>query len=87
MVVDGAGRLHVIDNERMRVDALGFDVGRCWYRWSLPKRRGRHSCAATWIARREAALRLIAMAARGACLRLDSLLGPSRWRGCAARIR
>lgn len=38
MVIDGAGRLRVIDNERLRVDALGFDLGRCWYRWGLPPR-------------------------------------------------
>jgi thiamine kinase-like enzyme len=36
MLIDGSGRLRVIDNERLRVDALGFDVGRSWYRWSLP---------------------------------------------------
>ena len=36
MLIDGVGRLRVIDNERLRVDALGFDVARCWYRWSLP---------------------------------------------------
>jgi thiamine kinase-like enzyme len=36
MVVDRAGRLHVVDNERVSVDALGFDVGRTWYRWTLP---------------------------------------------------
>jgi hypothetical protein len=38
MLIDGSGRLRVIDNERLRVDALGFDVGRCWYRWALPPR-------------------------------------------------
>jgi thiamine kinase-like enzyme len=36
MLIDGAGRLRVIDNERLRVDALGFDVARSWYRWALP---------------------------------------------------
>jgi hypothetical protein len=35
MVVDGAGRLHVIDNERLSVDALGYDLGRTWSRWNL----------------------------------------------------
>jgi thiamine kinase-like enzyme len=36
MVVDSAGRLHVIDNERMGLGALGLDVARTWYRWMLP---------------------------------------------------
>ena len=36
MVVDRAGRLRVVDNERVGVDALGFDVARTWYRWALP---------------------------------------------------
>jgi thiamine kinase-like enzyme len=38
MVIDRAGRLCVVDNERVRVDALGFDVARTWYRWALPSR-------------------------------------------------
>ncbi|MGD0946471.1 MAG: aminoglycoside phosphotransferase family protein [Candidatus Binatia bacterium] len=36
VVVDRAGRLHVVDNERVGIDALGFDVARSWYRWALP---------------------------------------------------
>lgn len=36
MVIDPAGRLHVIDNERMGIGALGLDVARTWYRWMLP---------------------------------------------------
>jgi len=35
MVVDRAGRLRVVDNERVGVNALGFDVARTWYRWAL----------------------------------------------------
>lgn len=38
MVVDRAGRLRVVDNERIGVDALAFDVARTWYRWGLPAR-------------------------------------------------
>jgi thiamine kinase-like enzyme len=38
MVEDRAGRLRVIDNERVGVDAIGFDVARTWYRWALPVR-------------------------------------------------
>jgi aminoglycoside phosphotransferase (APT) family kinase protein len=38
MVVDRAGRLRVVDNERVGVDALGFDIARTWYRWALPAR-------------------------------------------------
>jgi thiamine kinase-like enzyme len=36
MVVDRTGRLRVVDNERVGIDALGFDVARTWYRWALP---------------------------------------------------
>jgi thiamine kinase-like enzyme len=36
LLIDGAGRLRVIDNERLRVDALGFDVARTRHRWPLP---------------------------------------------------
>jgi hypothetical protein len=36
MVVDRAGRLRVVDNERVGIDALGFDLARTWYRWALP---------------------------------------------------
>ena len=37
MVIDSAGRLHVIDNERMGIGPLGLDVARTWYRWMLPR--------------------------------------------------
>jgi Phosphotransferase enzyme family len=36
MIVDRAGRLRVVDNERIGVDALGYDIARTWYRWTLP---------------------------------------------------
>jgi hypothetical protein len=36
MVVDRHGRVRVVDNERIGVDALGFDLARTWYRWALP---------------------------------------------------
>ncbi len=36
MVVDRRGRLRVVDNERVGIEALGFDVARTWYRWGLP---------------------------------------------------
>jgi aminoglycoside phosphotransferase len=36
MVIDRDGRLHVVDNERMGLGALGLDVARTWYRWMLP---------------------------------------------------
>jgi len=38
MVIDRAGRLRVVDNEWVGIDALGYDVARTWYRWSLPCR-------------------------------------------------
>jgi len=36
IVLDAGGRLHVIDNERLGIGALGLDVARSWYRWMLP---------------------------------------------------
>jgi aminoglycoside phosphotransferase (APT) family kinase protein len=36
MVIDTAGRLRVIDNERMGIGPLGLDFARTWYRWMLP---------------------------------------------------
>jgi aminoglycoside phosphotransferase (APT) family kinase protein len=36
MVIDRAGRLRVVDNERIGLDAIGFDLARAWYRWALP---------------------------------------------------
>jgi hypothetical protein len=36
MVIDRQRGLRVVDNERLGVDALGFDLARAWYRWSLP---------------------------------------------------
>ena len=36
MVIDRSWQLRVVDNDRVRVDALGFDLARTWYRWALP---------------------------------------------------
>lgn len=36
MVLDRTGRLRVIDNERVGIKALGYDLARTWYRWALP---------------------------------------------------
>src|SRR5574337_454914 len=38
MVIDRAGRLRIVDNEWVRIDALGYDLARTWYRWALPCR-------------------------------------------------
>ena len=46
MIVDAAGRLRIIDNERLGIDALGYDVGRTWYRWALPEPAWARFCAA-----------------------------------------
>lgn len=35
MVIDGEGRLRLIDNEWARVDAFGHDLARTRYRWAL----------------------------------------------------
>jgi Ser/Thr protein kinase RdoA (MazF antagonist) len=74
LVVDPDGRLHVIDNEWLRVDAAEIDLGRTWSRWPLPEAAWRRFLSGyTSSAPAEpAALRfwLIAMAARGASIRL-----------------
>jgi len=36
MVVDGDGRLWVVDNERLGIGILAYDLARAWYRWALP---------------------------------------------------
>jgi thiamine kinase-like enzyme len=36
MVIDRTGKLRVVDNDRVRLDALGFDLARTWYRWARP---------------------------------------------------
>jgi hypothetical protein len=36
MVIDRTGRLRVVDNDRIRLDAFGYDLARTWYRWALP---------------------------------------------------
>jgi hypothetical protein len=46
MLIDVHGRLRVVDNERLRVDALGFDLARTWYRWALPEPDWEHFCSA-----------------------------------------
>jgi hypothetical protein len=46
MVINPAGRLIVVDNDRMGVDALGFDLARTWYRWALPPAAWEHLQAA-----------------------------------------
>ncbi len=46
MVIDRKGRLRVIDNEHIRVDAIGYDLGRTWYRWALPAREWDYFCTA-----------------------------------------
>jgi hypothetical protein len=46
MVIDRAGKLLVVDNERIRLDSLGYDLGRTWYRWALPAREWDYFCIA-----------------------------------------
>jgi hypothetical protein len=45
-VLDGAGRLAVIDNEWLVVGSAGFDVGRTFHRWPLPEAAWRDFLAA-----------------------------------------
>ena len=37
MVIDADGRLRVIDNEGISIDALDYDLARAWYRWPMPE--------------------------------------------------
>jgi Ser/Thr protein kinase RdoA (MazF antagonist) len=46
MVIDRTGRLRVVDNDRLRVDALGYDLARTWYRWALPSPEWEAFCLA-----------------------------------------
>jgi hypothetical protein len=39
LVIDREGRLRVVDNEALAVDALAYDLGRSWYRSALPPAR------------------------------------------------
>jgi thiamine kinase-like enzyme len=74
LVTDRAGRLHVIDNEWLCIDAAGVDLGRTWSRWALPDSAWQAftSGYASRAPEAPTALRfwLIAMAARSAGLRL-----------------
>lgn len=36
MIIDESGRLNVVDNERVGLGPLRFDLARVWYRWNLP---------------------------------------------------
>jgi Ser/Thr protein kinase RdoA (MazF antagonist) len=45
-IVDGDGRLVVIDNEWFVVGAAGFDVGRTFHRWPMPQAAWRRFLAA-----------------------------------------
>jgi hypothetical protein len=36
MVIDRSGRLRLVDNERIGLDSLAYDLARTWYRWALP---------------------------------------------------
>src|SRR5581483_8901261 len=37
MLVDGGGRLHLIDNEQLEVGPAGFDLGRTFHRWPMSR--------------------------------------------------
>jgi Ser/Thr protein kinase RdoA (MazF antagonist) len=36
MLLDGRGRLRVIDNEQLEIGPAGFDLGRTFHRWPMP---------------------------------------------------
>ena len=45
LVLDRAGRLHVVDNETLQIGAYDFDLARTWYRWPLgPRGRAAFLC-------------------------------------------
>ena len=73
--MDAAGKLYLIDNEWLGVDAAGVDLGRSWSRWPLPDAAWQVFLIgyASTAPEPPAALRFwqIAMAARGASLRLE----------------
>jgi len=75
LVTDAAGELHLIDNEWLGVDAAGVDLGRTWSRWPVTDLAWQDFLNGYAGAAPEppSALRFwqIAMAARGASLRLE----------------
>jgi aminoglycoside phosphotransferase (APT) family kinase protein len=38
MLIDAAGRLRIIDTERIAIGPAGFDLGWTWHRWNMPPR-------------------------------------------------
>ncbi|HEY7923295.1 MAG TPA: phosphotransferase, partial [Vicinamibacteria bacterium] len=74
LVVDPAGRLHLIDNEWLCIEAAGVDLGRTWSRWPISDAAWQAFSSGYAGAAPEPpeALRfwLIAMAARSASVRL-----------------
>ena len=36
MIIDGDGRVWIVDNEGLDLGAFDFDLARTWYRWPLP---------------------------------------------------
>jgi len=74
LVTDAAGKLHLIDNEWLGLDAAGVDLGRSWSRWPVTDLAWQAFLGgyASTAPEPPAALRFwqIAMAARGANLRL-----------------
>ncbi len=76
VVVDDDGRLHVIDNEWIAVEAAGLDLGRTWARWPVSDHawarfvRGYVSASSFGAADRR--FWMIVMAAASAALRLQS---------------
>lgn len=78
MIIDDSDRLHVVDNERVGLGPLGFDLARVWYRWDLPDTswtRFGHAYAAS-SARPEPFAHFdfwrIAVLVQSACIRLNS---------------
>ena len=46
MVIDRAGRLRVVDNERIGLNSICADLARPWYRWALPAPEWDSFCSA-----------------------------------------
>jgi hypothetical protein len=75
IVCDAQGRLHVIDNEWLRADAPGVDIGRSYARWPASEAGWARFLdgyrASSGLSSATARFWLIAMAAASAMIRID----------------
>jgi hypothetical protein len=88
MVVDSRGRLRLIDNERVGIDASGFDLGWTFHRWPMSSRAwSRFLGAYRKVAPSTEALAFWQIAAALTCSRVFLQRMPERLPESLARLR